>query len=129
MKRSLIALLVAGACATGVRLQAHHAFAATYLENQEMTIEGDLVQFIYRSPHSFVHIRAVEPGTKNVVRWAIEWGSGGQLGQQGVTRQTLKAGDHLVITGSPGRNPGDHRLRLRTIVRPKDGWRWGDGFD
>jgi thiamine monophosphate kinase len=62
-------------------------------------------------------------------RWAVEWGGGGQLGQQGVTRETLKPGDHVVITGSPGRNPADHRLRMRTIFRPKDGWRWGGQVD
>jgi thiamine monophosphate kinase len=62
-------------------------------------------------------------------RWAVEWGGGGQLGQQGVTRETLKPGDHVIITGSPGRNPADHRLRMRSIYRPKDGWRWGGTVD
>ena len=129
MKRSLVVLLVAGAFTFGGRAYAHHSFAATYLEDQEMSIEGDLVQFLYRNPHSFVHVMAPEPQTKEMVRWAVEWGGGGQLGQQGVTRETLKPGDHVVITGSPGRNPADHRLRMRTIFRPKDGWRWGGVVD
>ena len=42
---------------------------------------------------------------------------------------SVKPGDHVVITGSPGRNPADHRLRMRTIFRPKDGWRWGGVVD
>ena len=129
MKRSLAILLVAGAFAIGAQAFAHHSFAATYLEDQETSIEGDLVQFLYRNPHSFVHVMAPEPQTKEMVRWAVEWGGGGQLGQQGVTRETLKPGDHVVITGSPGRNPADHRLRMRTIFRAKDGWRWGGVVD
>ena len=43
MKRTLVMLLVAGAMTLGVRAYAHHSFAATYLEDQEMSIEGDLV--------------------------------------------------------------------------------------
>jgi hypothetical protein len=27
------------------------------------------------------------------------------------------------------RNPEDHRLRMRTITRPSDGWKWGGTFD
>ena len=65
----------------------------------------------------------------NTVRYAVEWGAGLQLNRQGVTRETLKPGDHVVITGNPGRNPEDHRLRMRTITRPSDGWKWGGTFD
>ena len=46
-----------------------------------------------------------------------------------LTRETLKPGDHVIITGNPGRNPEDHRLRMRTITRPSDGWKWGGTFD
>ena len=42
---------------------------------------------------------------------------------------SVKPGDHVIITGNPGRNPEDHRLRMRTISRPKDGWKWGGTFD
>ena len=62
-----------------------------------------------------------------MVRYAVEWGGAGQLGGQGVTRETLKAGDHVIITGSPGRNPKDHRVRMVTLHRPKDGFGWGSG--
>ena len=125
MKRSLAIVLVAGAFAFSAQAFAHHSFAATYLEDQEASIEGDLVQFLYRNPHSFVHVMAPDPQSKEQVRWAVEWGGGGQLGQQGVTRETLKPGDHVVITGSPGRNPKDHRVRMVTLHRPKDGFGWG----
>ena len=124
MKRSVAVLIVTGAFACGAQAFAHHSFAATYLEGQEATIEGDLVQFMFRNPHAFVHITAPDPQTKEMVRWAIEWAGNGQLRQAGITAETLKVGDHVVITGSPGRNPEEHRLRMRTISRPKDGWRW-----
>ena len=107
---------------------AHHSFAATYFEDKTETVEGELVQFLFRNPHSFVHVEGKD-ATGNVVRYAVEWGAGLQLNRQGVTRETLKPGDHVIITGNPGRNPEDHRLRMRTITRPSDGWKWGGTFD
>ena len=103
---------------------AHHSFAATYLEDQSVTIEGQLVQFLLRNPHSFVHVMVKEPDGA-MVRYVVEWGSPAQLGGQGVTRDTLKPGDHVVISGNPGRNAADHRIRLLQFKRPKDGWSWG----
>ena len=93
-----------------------------------LTIEGELVQFLYRNPHSFVHVMA--PDDKGEMqRWSIEWGGGGQLARQGVGRETLKVGDKVVVVGDLGRNPADHRLRMRSIVRPSDGWKWGGEFN
>jgi hypothetical protein len=129
MKRTLFALVItAGAIVSGGRALAHHSFAATYFEDKTQKVEGNLVQFLYRNPHSFVHVEG--PDDKGVMqRWAIEWGAGGQLGRQGVTRETLKPGDHVIIVGNPGRNPDDHRLRMVNITRPSDGWKWGGTFD
>ena len=128
MNRKLFGLLMAVVLLAGARSYAHHSFAATYFEDKSMTIEGELVQFLYRNPHSFVHIMA--PDDKGEMqRWSIEWGGGGQLARQGVGRETLKVGDKVVVVGDLGRNPADHRLRMRSIVRPSDGWKWGGEFN
>ena len=128
MKRVLLGLVIAvGAFMTAAPAFAHHSFAATYFEDKKMTIEGNLVQFLFRNPHSFVQVEAPDDSGK-MVRWAIEWAGGGQLGQQGVTRETLKPGDHVIIVGNPGRNPEDHRLRMVNITRPSDGFKWGGTF-
>lgn len=122
--RYLAILIVALASLAGPRVFAHHSFSATYLEDQSITIEGELVQFLFRNPHSFVHVMVTEKdGSK--VRYAVEWGGSGQLGGQGVTRETLKPGDVVVITGSPGRNPAEHRVRMVSLRRPKDNFGWG----
>ena len=123
--RLVVALIITGALIGGsIQLYAHHSFAATYHEDKTIKIEGKLVQFQFRNPHSFVHVEA--PDEQGVMqRWAIEWGGAGALGGQGVTRETLKPGDVVVITGNPGRNSSDHRLRMQTLRRPADGFGWG----
>ena len=124
MKRCLVGLAVAAALVVAAQAYAHHSFAATYHEDQRVQIEGELVQFQFRNPHSFVHVMVKEKDG-SMVRYTVEWGGAGALGGQGVTRETLKVGDHVIITGSPGRNPQDHRVRMVTLLRPKDGFGWG----
>jgi hypothetical protein len=123
MKRYLVACLILGVLAAGRQASAHHSFAATYLENQSVTIEGDLVQFVLRNPHSFVYVD-VKQADGSTVRYLVEWASPAQL-QGKVNRDTLQNGDHVVISGNPGRNQDDHRVRMLTFKRPKDGWSWG----
>ena len=124
MKRYLVAPLAVVALAVGAQALAHHSFAATYLEDQSMTIEGELVQFQLRNPHAYVHVVVKEPDG-SMVRYVVEWGSPTQLSGTGVTRNTLKPGDYVIISGNPGRDPANHRVRLLTLRRPKDGLSWG----
>jgi hypothetical protein len=125
LKRLMLAAAVAFVAATPAH--AHHSFAATYFEDKVQKVEGNLVQFLYRNPHSFVHVEGPDDNGATQ-RWAVEWGAGLQLNQQGVMRDTLRVGDHVVIEGNPGRNPQDHRLRMRSILRPSDGWKWSGTF-
>jgi hypothetical protein len=125
VKRYLGLVVAATVVLMAATAYAHHSFAATYIVDKEIKIEGDLVSFMFRNPHSFVHVQA--PDDKGEMqRWAIEWAAAGQL--NGVTRDTLKPGDHVIITGNPGRTAEDHRIRMRSIFRPKDGWKWSGDF-
>ena len=124
MKRYFVACLVLGVLAVGARQAvAHHSFAATYLENQSVTIEGELVQFVLRNPHSFIYVDVKQPDGQTV-RYLVEWASPAQL-QGKVNRDTLQNGDHVIVSGNPGRNQDDHRVRMLTFKRPKDNWSWG----
>jgi len=124
MTRKVAVLVLAGACLFGVTASAHHSFNAVYDVSNEVTIEGKLVQFLYRNPHSWVHVEVTTP-TGEVQRWAVEWGGTGQLAGQGVTRTTLKIGDIVVISGDPSRTAGDYKLKMNTLRRTSDGFGWG----
>jgi hypothetical protein len=124
MKRRGILVTAAVALLTGASAYAHHSFTATYDENAMIEIEGQLVQFMFRNPHAWVHVMAPDDNGE-MQRWGVEWGGAGQLSGQGVTRDSLKPGDHVIITGNPGRNAQDHRLRMRSLLRPSDGFGWG----
>jgi len=121
--KPLAAAAILATCAVG-SASAHHSFQATYDLETKVTIEGTLVAFQFRNPHSFVQV-LVEDENGESQRWGVEWGGASALTRQGVTRTTLKPGDHVVISGAVGRDRGDHRMRMETLLRPEDGFGWG----
>src|SRR6186997_1602448 len=112
LKTLALALVVAGVTTA----YAHHSFGATYDTSKQMKLEGKLVQFVYRNPHSFVHVEAPD-AEGNIQRWAVEWGGTAQLAGAGVKRDSLKIGDHVVIVGRPSRVPGEFRMLMVNLTR------------
>ncbi len=113
MRRTLLFVL-AGVALSGMTAGAHHSFNAVYDVSREVTIEGKLVQFQFRNPHSWVHVEVTNENGE-VERWAIEWGGSGQLRGQGVTRTTLKVGDNVIISGTPSRTKGDPKMKMNAL--------------
>ena len=123
MRRTLVLVslmaVTAGATAFG-----HHSYGATYDVNREITLEGRLLQFSYRNPHSYVTIQA--PDDKGVQqRWSVEWSGTTQLTNQGITQQTLKVGDQVRVVGRPSRVRNEFRALMVSLLRPADGFTWG----
>jgi hypothetical protein len=125
MPRKMLVLVFAGVLMSVATAYAHHSLAATYYPDQEVKLEGTIIDFLFRNPHSFLQIEA--PDKLGIMqRWSLEWRSSGQLGQQGIKRDTLKVGDEVVVTINPSRTLGDHRGALKTLHRKSDGFGWGN---
>ncbi|MBV9742442.1 MAG: hypothetical protein JO099_01650 [Acidobacteriia bacterium] len=124
MKQTPLALLLTGIVLCAAPALAHHSLAATYLD-KEVKLEGKIIDLLLRNPHSFLQIEAPDENGVSQ-RWSLEWRSSGQLGAQGIKRDTLKVGDEIIITMNPSRTPGDHRGALKTLHRKSDGFGWGN---
>jgi len=120
MKRTLI-LVVPVALLLVNTVFAHHSFTATYDTSKTTSVEGKVVQFLLRNPHSFLHIEVKNKAGKTEV-WNVEWAAAGQLG--GTIASSIKSGDMVTISGNPARDPADLRLRMVNIKRT-DGQTWG----
>ena len=66
---------------------AHHSFAATYFTDRTITLKGEVVQFMYRNPHTLLQI-VVPDESGQSVRWAVEWAA------------TLALTDAVTLTGA-----------------------------
>jgi hypothetical protein len=129
MKLLRVVLLAACTASMSAAAFAHHSFAGTYDGNAKpITVKGEIVQFLFRNPHSFIHIMGPDADGA-MQRWTLEWGGGGQIQRMGITRETLRPGDVVIVTGSPARKAEDHRMLVKRIERPLDGWKWEGTFD
>jgi hypothetical protein len=122
VKRTSLVVLI-GALGVGIPAYAHHSFAADYFEDQSVTYEGDVSEFQYRNPHALLMF-AVRDEQGQAQTYSAEWGGTNRLNGWGIKSDTIKPGDHIVVTGAPGRKASDRRLHLKRIHRPADGWRW-----
>ena len=80
MKRTAFVLIVAAAFLAAVPASAHHSFAATYFEDKTLTIEGNVVDFDFRNPHSLLTLEVADDGTGQgkATTWLAEWRSAGR---------------------------------------------------
>jgi Family of unknown function (DUF6152) len=127
MKSRLIALVTIGILTIGVAAYGHHSFAGSYIEDRLVRIEGKVVEFNIRNPHSFINIEVKDKDGK-MVRWGGEWGGVTQLSQGGVDRFTLQVGDFLIIDGAPSRDAAEKKVLVRRASRPatekRPAWEW-----
>ena len=124
MMRTILSFAVASVLLAGSAAYAHHSYAATYDVTREIKLEGKIVQFVYRNPHSFVHVTTNDDKGESQ-RWAVEWSGTTQLNNSGVNKESLKVGDVVVITARPSRVAGEFRALMLTLKRPSDGFTWG----
>jgi len=94
----------------------HHSFSATYIVDKQVTIKGTVV-----------HVQAPDKDGK-MVTCAVEWGAGGSLGSDNITRDTIKPGDKVIIKGNPARDESSQRIRMHSIERSSDGFKWEGTF-
>ena len=104
---------------SAVAVSAHHSYAA-FDRAHPITIEGTIGRVLFANPHV---IFTVETAGKT---YDVEWGNLGQMSRYSVTKDTLGAGDRVLVTGSPTVDPADNRFSIvLEIRRPSDGWHWG----
>jgi hypothetical protein len=122
----LIGMLVTAAIDLPAR--AHHSIAAVYDGTQQVTVEGVITQFRFVNPHPYLMIEDVD-GNGRSRTWRLELDNRFELVQIGVTEETLKAGDRIVVNGSPARNDA-RSLYVRRLDRLTDGFRYEQiGFE
>src|ERR1051325_7771327 len=98
-------------------VQAHHAFAAEFDEKKPVTFtEATVTKVELINPHSWIHVDVKRPDG-SVENWEIEAGSPNILMRRGITKNTLKQGDRIVIDGYQAKD-GSHRANGRDLKLP-----------
>lgn len=128
MKAKLLASFLITALLTPMTSVGHHSYAATYDVNETVTLNGELVRFQLRAPHSYVYMQT-EGEDGEMQRWTVEWSAPSNLSRQGISRDSLRNGDEVILTVRPSRVRGEFRALMLTLERPSDGLSWGRNPD
>lgn len=96
---------------------AHHGFTNHFNPDEERAIEGTVTQFEFINPHVKIHVQ-VQNDDGTTESWVAETGgSSGFLRNGRMSRDSLKAGDHIQIVGHPAR-ANEYELRANHITMP-----------
>jgi hypothetical protein len=88
-------------------LLAHHSTAA-YSPN-EITLKGTVVEYDWGNPHVLI-VWDSKDDSGNVVRWSGELASVSSLLADGMTKDSLKVGDDVIMTVRPAKAGTPHSV-------------------
>ena len=105
-----------------VSADAHHSLSGFFNPKmRSVSVEGRLESIVFANPHVTLKVRAADS-----TLYTIIWDAIPTLERQtGITKDTFKVGDHLIVVGGPSRNSASTEIAMvREVRRPKDGWMW-----
>jgi hypothetical protein len=114
--KTRLSLIVAVALilAAAVPVFAHHSFAAEYDSSKPTTLTGSVVKLEWINPHARIYID-VKGSDGKVTNWEIELGAPAMLLRNGWTKNSLKAGETITITGSLAKD-GSNLANARSVT-------------
>lgn len=112
MKTRFALALLAGVLSISLPAFAHHSSAAFDTEHL-ITVKGTVTNFEWSNPHTFIYLDVKDDSGK-VEPWRVEANTPNMLTRAGWTRDCVKTGDEVSVTGAPARN-GTKIMRLDSI--------------
>ena len=104
-----VVVLLAGAAAS-----AHHGRAA--YGNEEVTLQATITEFKFINPHVQIYFDVTSEAGE-LQHWQGEMTAPNKMARGGWTKQTLRPGDMIRITGRGARN-GGHSVVINEIIMP-----------
>ncbi len=104
---------------SGTPAGAHHSLS-DYDSSRQATLDGIVAQFQFINPHPFV-VLDVKDRSGAVQQWRLEMDNRHELTDIGMTKDTLKPGERIVVSGNAGHTQ-PRILYIRKLDRPADGY-------
>src|SRR5262245_24525379 len=106
-------LFIAAALLPPTALMAHHS-AAGYESTKQITVTGSVTEFHFVNPHVLIYMTGKdESGTTH--KWQGELTSPNRLVRVGWTKDMMKPGDAIALTGYPAKD-GGNSIRITKVV-------------
>lgn len=93
---------------------AHHSFAAQFDRNKPISLTGPVTKLDWINPHARIFMDAKDASGK-VVNWEIELGAPAILLRSGWTRNAIKIGETVTVSGSLAKD-GSNLANASTVT-------------
>lgn len=121
MKGRILSVLVAVTLVTAGAAFAHHGTNISYDGDKLVTVSGKVTKYVFANPHGQLLWEAVQDG-KPVV-WGGELHSIALLTRAGWTRDLVKVGDTVEVTGHPSRAGTPYMVVTKVVLNGKEYFR------
>ncbi len=115
-KRIISSALAVALLSVCMPLLAHHGTGTSYDMTKELTLSGTVTQFLWANPHVLIYVDVTDDQGK-VVNWGGELNNPRFIARQGFSKDTLKPGDKVTLTGNPSK-AGTTRIVIDKIKLP-----------
>ena len=105
--------LILATCATIAA--AHHAFSPVYDSKRSTTVSGVVVEFRFANPHAMLTLDVKDDAGKTT-KWTVEFAGQLNLSEIGWTRDSLRPGEQITVTGNPT-HVVSHQMAFVRIVK------------
>src|SRR5215471_20170506 len=110
---TMIPLLLVFGVQTAV---SHHSFSGVYDGTRVVTVTGVVTQFKFVNPHALLLMDVTDESGK-VSKWTVEFAGRLNLSEIGWSADSIKAKEHVTVTGNPTHAAGLPRLAFVKIVK------------
>src|SRR5689334_10550095 len=116
-----------GAIATGILLThglvlAHHAYIAEFDTTKPVKVTGVVTKLEWSNPHIWIYLD-VKDDKGNITNWGFSASPPGMLARRGITKNSLKQGDVLTISGHRAKDGSNNASgNIVTTADGKETW-------
>lgn len=114
MRAKMLTVLAGAFVMAAVPMLAHHSFSAEYDRSKPIQLQGTVTKVEWMNPHARFYLDVKSEDGKTV-NWEFELGSPNGLMRQGWTRNSLKIGDVVKVSGSQAKD-GSNLVNAQNVT-------------